>query len=146
MCWCLFKQPIFICFRKTNFDWLKGWKNLFTNLFYNNINWPKNLFTNHNFQQKTYLPNIFSAKKTNLVKPTEKIHQTFCIKHVLIKQNKLKKKNLLPKHFFPARNCLTKFLFNKNMCYCKNYLKKIYIFLLGAFHILCQPPMGGGQW
>ena len=118
-------------------------KELFHIFFYDKINSPKNLFTKHNFQQKTYLPNIFSAKK-NLMKQTEKVHQAFCIKHVLILKNQ--KKNSLNKHFFPACNWLIQSsLTKKKMFYYKNYLKQKYIFSLGAFHILCQTPREGGS-
>ena len=74
------------------------------------MNSPKNLFTKHNVQQKIYLPNIFSAKK-NLMRQTERVHQAFCIKHVLI----LKK--TFNKTFFSSKQWVNTILINKKKCF-----------------------------
>ena len=78
------------------------------------MNWPKNLFTKHNFQQKIYLPNIFSAKK-NLMRQTERVHQAFCIKHVLIQKEEEKKS--LDKKYFSSKQLVNTILINKKKCF-----------------------------
>ena len=128
---CLFKRHILICFRKTNFYWLLGWKNFFTNLFCHNKNSPKTLFPKHNFQQKKNNNNNGINRKGS---PNILHYNMFNTTKSKFFSSQLNTK-------FPAKNWFTQFFF-KQMFYYKNYLKQKSFLIRSPSHIL-SATMGG---